>query len=1214
MPRASRLLLGFLRGCLGLWAIGLATTVCLAQSAPSDAASKGDPPRNENDAVADTLQKTWALLHKQQWKTAAQEAGKTIELARSQHGEVSTQHAEALELLARAKIGLRDPAGAEPYAKQAFEVYRQAEGEVTLTGLRCGLVLAHSLQDQQQWGRLAKHCVEQLIPAHDRLIPEPNATTQQLLSRMGLAFLRLKKGPRAERIYRMAVPLQQKLEPNNLVGLGFVHLRLADALNLQGKHDEAETLTRFCLKCYQTAAETDNSPDARMRIAGAYWNLGANLRENGRKSKNPDKLKESEACFLLSIKIRRELGVPEQDTGLLFAHKSLAHTFSAMGRKQEAVEKFRYIWKTNQKHRGPTHPDTLAALRELAEFHQDLPPFEEAERLLKLAIRLHRESSSDSEFHVIRLTTLLTRKLGHQERFAEALQLHHHLLNVIRERYGEWHRETATQYNNLGLTLSLQNKSAAAERMLRRSLEIREKLGHSNQLSTATVYHNLATTLAALGRLDEAIACSRQAVEIQRKNQGHPQSNLSLARNSLATILGRKGQDEEAAAIYESLVKEWGEKGGPVTVAMQNLGVTKLSMHQMTDADKLFQELYDLDPTSKTRSNVGGSVTRRLNLAFTRYFLGDLDTAIRLLQEADESYQAQRRARKLSGLDRAIATERDPNPVLATLLARQGSFVDAWRAWERSRAQGLLEEFSYRELNDLAPAERRRREDLLSEMRSLEEQLGAEKNEDKRNQLRIKLSKMQSQRFELEQRLFGAAMAVEPVTLRELQDTLPADAALVGWIESMPTHAPGLSDDHWAVVVRREGEPHWIRMPGSGPDGAWTKTDSGLYLDVIETTLIAKKTPAEQARYQNTIDRLRRQRIEPLRAYLKEIDGLPAAKHLIVVPNRATARLPLQAIAPEFTYGFAPSATVYVWLRRRGATRSQDAVSMLALADPSFGAPDSVRPAAGLVASPDDQWGNEVAMTLRGVIEEDSLDELPGTRREVAGIERAVRLRDGRIQLLLGPEATESELRRLNDRGELAKFRYLHFATHGLVNANEPLRSALALTVVDPKQPGTARLTAGEILSTWNLQADLVTLSACQTALGRFANGEGHIGFAQSLLVAGADSVLLSLWKVDDTATALLMQRFYQNLLGARPGLVSPLPKQDALREAQLWLRDLSSDEVKRLGDRLPQLERGTIRRERLPRDVVKTPDHDEKPYSEPYFWAGFILVGSTAE
>jgi CHAT domain-containing protein len=158
------------------------------------------------------------------------------------------------------------------------------------------------------------------------------------------------------------------------------------------------------------------------------------------------------------------------------------------------------------------------------------------------------------------------------------------------------------------------------------------------------------------------------------------------------------------------------------------------------------------------------------------------------------------------------------------------------------------------------------------------------------------------------------------------------------------------------------------------------------------------------------------------------------------------------------------------------------------------------------------------------------------------------------------------------------------------------------------------RLTAEEMLRSWNLNSELVTLSACETALGKYERGEGFVGFAQALILCGSRSVCLSLWKVDDAATALLMQRFYANLLGKRDGLKAPMPKAQALREAKEWLRNLSREEaLKVAADVSNGVERGKGRPKGkllppLPEPVPAV--KDDKPYAHPYYWAAFVLIG----
>ncbi len=146
---------------------------------------------------------------------------------------------------------------------------------------------------------------------------------------------------------------------------------------------------------------------------------------------------------------------------------------------------------------------------------------------------------------------------------------------------------------------------------------------------------------------------------------------------------------------------------------------------------------------------------------------------------------------------------------------------------------------------------------------------------------------------------------------------------------------------------------------------------------------------------------------------------------------------------------------------------------------------------------------------------------------------------------MLGADASEPELDRLAASGELGRFGFIHLATHGVIDEGVPVHSAVILTqtglpdpleqVLNHKPVFDGRLSVREIQRSWDLKAELVTLSACDTALGPDAGGEGFVGFTQALLMSGARSVCLSLWKVDDTATALLMQRFYANLLGSTP-------------------------------------------------------------------------------
>ena len=249
---------------------------------------------------------------------------------------------------------------------------------------------------------------------------------------------------------------------------------------------------------------------------------------------------------------------------------------------------------------------------------------------------------------------------------------------------------------------------------------------------------------------------------------------------------------------------------------------------------------------------------------------------------------------------------------------------------------------------------------------------------------------------------------------------------------------------------------------------------------------------------------------------------------------------------------------------------------------------------------------------------------LPGTRYEVEALARLFKSDDRPTRILLAADASEPELDRLAASGELGRFGFIHLATHGVIDEDVPARSAVILTqtgLPDPLQQALShkpvfdgRLSVREIQRGWDLKAELVTLSACETALGRDAGGEGFVGFTQALLMSGTRSVCLSLWKVDDTATALLMQRFYANLLGRRPGLTGPLPKAEALREAKVWLRGLRRAEVLALTAELSGgVARGKGAKARQPDELaaaIPAGGDNDRPYAPPYFWAAFVLAG----
>jgi CHAT domain-containing protein len=221
---------------------------------------------------------------------------------------------------------------------------------------------------------------------------------------------------------------------------------------------------------------------------------------------------------------------------------------------------------------------------------------------------------------------------------------------------------------------------------------------------------------------------------------------------------------------------------------------------------------------------------------------------------------------------------------------------------------------------------------------------------------------------------------------------------------------------------------------------------------------------------------------------------------------------------------------------------------VLQSSDPRFGATPPAAQTASLPRTARSPSGAELGRLLSTSFEAEAIAKLvPGERRLLASGFAANR------------EAVLD--------GALGDFRYIHFATHGLVDSRYPGLSALVLSQFDARgnrQDGFLRLND---IYNMKLSADLVVLSACDTALGREVRGEGLIGLTHGFMAAGARSLVASLWQVPDRATAELMAQFYAYLLndGMRPA--------EALRQAQLW-------------------------------------SAAQPRYRDPFFWGGFVLVG----
>ncbi|MEP7366379.1 MAG: CHAT domain-containing protein [Acidobacteriota bacterium] len=284
--------------------------------------------------------------------------------------------------------------------------------------------------------------------------------------------------------------------------------------------------------------------------------------------------------------------------------------------------------------------------------------------------------------------------------------------------------------------------------------------------------------------------------------------------------------------------------------------------------------------------------------------------------------------------------------------------------------------------------------------------------------------------------------------------------------------------------------------------------------------------------------------------------AIAGKKSLIISPEGALHHLPFESLIDNsvgaeflierYTVSYTPSLQVMSRLERRGISAAVR--DLLAYGDPDYGNIASATASVPLVRSVYEKAGFR-------------LPRLPSTREEVSAIAELYGRTNTDVRI--GPYATESSLKSL----VLSSFRRLHFAAHSALDERSPNRTGVVLSLTDAasKEDGVLRV---EEIAGLHLDAEIVTLSACQTGLGPVIRGEGVIGLSQAFMQAGARRVVVSLWEVNDLTVPGFMVTFYRQSLAGKTF-------SDALRDAKLSM----------------------IRSNTL-------------AYRHPYFWAPFVLNG----
>jgi CHAT domain-containing protein/Tfp pilus assembly protein PilF len=776
---------------------------------------------------------------------------------------------------------------------------------------------------------------------------------------------------------------------------------------------------------------------------------------------------------------------------------------------------------------------------------------------------------------------------GEREQALEKLQQALPLRRGAGDRRGE-----AETLKNLGTFYAEVGDLQPALRLKLDALEICRTVGdRDTEASTlndlAVIYSRFGKSEQALEYFSQALALNRQignrrGVAIDLMNMGTEYAKLRDARKALDSLI---------PAL--SLLRETGHRGAEA-VALQHIGRAYALSGDRVRALQHFEQAL--------------SIQRSLQMlraqAFTDNLMAETYLETKRPQESlprlEESLALARRvgdrmleSDTLAHMARAYRDEGDFGKALARIeesvqlteslrgsvasvelrtsyLSTAGGRYDLWiellmnfsdrqtaralEVSERARARGLLDL--------LTEARAQIREGVDPDLLKRERSLHASLDDKTQRQIRllagphgveqaasmekaVRTLQQQYQEVEAEVRAssphYAALTQPQPLKVAEIQQLLDPGTLLLEY------------------ALGEERSFLWVVSPDSVESFALPKRAA------VEG--MARQAYSEMSVHSNAVGR--RTAVDALsRILLGPAAGLLGKKRLAVVTAGALQYIPFAALTMPGQSGVLgeshevvhlPSASTLSILRREVSGRKQAPKLVAVFADPVF---DRTDPRVGrqehserveLISENLERSARET-----GIL---TFDRLRASRQEARAIVNLAGARNS-LQALDFAASRKTATSR-----ELADYRIVHFATHGLLNSRRPELSGLVLSMVDREgKPQNGFLETAEVYEL-KLGADLVVLSACQTALGKEVRGEGLVGLTRGFMYAGAPRVMASLWRVPDYATTELMTFFYQAVLGKgmRPAA--------ALQAAQAAMRR-------------------------------------DRRWAEPYYWAGFILQG----
>ena len=900
------------------------------------------------------------------------------------------------------------------------------------------------------------------------------------------------------------------------------------------------------------------------------------------------------------------LGMEHPDYALSL--NNMADYYASSGNYAESIRLATEALNIRENVFGKNHPEYAMSLNNLAHYYGLIGDYSEAIRLGTEALELiEKLLGNNNQYYAASLSNLSTYNtyLGN---YAEAIRLEDKALNIRKQVLGKEHIDYAASLNNLASYNYYLGNCSEAIGLCTEALRIeRNVLGESHP-DYATTLNNLAEYNASVGNYAEAIRLATEALDIRAKTLGTNHPDFAMSLNNLANYFSDAGYYAEAVKLgtkaLNTIEKSYGKDHPNYATSLNNLAFYNYNSGNYSEAMRLGLE------TLKIRENLLGMqhpdyATCLADLAAYSFKYGSTD-AVGYCVEATEA---------LAGIVRRT---------FADLTARERNlFWEQYKAWFEGTIHGIAYDMPSDSLAENGYNGALMAKGLLlhseMELSTLLKESGDEEVANIYNDLknlRLQINK-----------LYEMPVAERPLDADSLERVAQGlERQLVQRSKVYGDYTANLVID-WKQVRQKLGSGEMAVEFVSFP----LRNDSVMYAAYClrKDMPSPKMVPLFEERQLTSIDKglylssnaLYNLIWKPLE---DEMEGVTT---VYFAPSGELYNLPVENLPVDgSTYNSdlrsyrRLSSTRQLALRRDGVEVARAAVygGLKYDTDTVTLANDSRK---YRMAEPV-QWSSRAvadSLNLR-----DGVYELPATKIEAEEIDKALETARIDTKLYTDTIGTEASFKALSGSGVNA----LHIATHGFYWTEREAARLENLAFLSDDMPAAVRedkaltrsglllagantalkglplpegvddgvLTAKEIAGMDLRDLDLVALSACQTGLGEIT-GDGVFGLQRGFKKAGAGALLMSLWKVDDTATQLLMTQFYKNLL-------SGMGKYEALTAAQKYLRELEV-EVK--------ITPGKTNYQKLKDERYGKQEEVRyrtvRRYAEPKYWAAFVLL-----